>query len=280
MAVLIFSSLVFGGIVLTGFGRPSATALALFSDTYSVPVTDENRALLERYIRGSRSLRMVGVLIATGLLGLVMATTDDSTNATFYLGTGYGLGAVAYELGRRAPGSGAAALSTRRLDDYVNPLINRLLLAIVVVGVAAYSLTLGFEPQPDANASVQVDGFRALGAAAIGGLFVALVAGRRIIRGPQPVISPAIDAAQHAIRTAGLMSLVGLALMTGSILCLGGFQLQQSHAPSWLATVVVAAGAPLGIVGSLVGFFLAIRSLPRFAPFWRELPDVEPAASA
>ncbi|MEM8708525.1 MAG: hypothetical protein AAGE98_18820 [Actinomycetota bacterium] len=277
---MVFVVLIAAVVFITGLFPPSATTLALFSDLYEVPITAENRPMLERYIRGSRICRMVGVLVAAAGLTVVVVTTDGGGNTLFYLGVAYGLGAVAYELFRRAPGPGGANLTRRHLDDYVNPWINRLLLVAIAVGVIVYVLSFVFEPRPDQTPSLEIESYRTISTVALVGLAAAALAARRIVQAPQPVISPAVDAAQHATRTAGLMSLVGLALMAAGVVTAGAVEIGRSDAPTVFGDVVSIVGMSLSIVASFLGFFLTVRSLPRFAPFWRKLPDVEPAGGA
>ncbi|MEM9200009.1 MAG: hypothetical protein AAGC53_00035 [Actinomycetota bacterium] len=280
MGIAFLLLVVFVGILLTGLLRPSETTIALFSEMYEVPVTAESRPIVERYIRGSRSVRMVGVFIGASAMVAVTATTDGSTNATFYLSVGYGLGAVAYELFRRAPGSGGANLARRHLDDYLHPLINRLTYITTAVGVTVYVLHFIVDHEPDPLATIQIVEYRTIGTVALAGLLAAAVAARRIIQAPQPVISPAVDAAQHAIRSAGLMSLIGLSLMAAGIVNVGAVEVGRSDAPALLGDIVSWVGMTLAVVALILGFFLTVRSLPRFAPFWRKRPVIEPAASA
>lgn len=267
-------------VALAGFGRPSDTTLAAFSDTYSVPVDEESRPLLEKYIRGSRSLRMVGVALGLATGSAVLALTDQSVNMTGYGAIGYGLGAVTYESFRRAPGPGGATLARRRLDDYVAPMINRLLYAVTAFGIASWALSFMYAPDPAAASRFELNGYRVAGAVSIGCLVLAALAGRRIIRSPQPVISRSIDAAQHAVRTAGLISLVGLSLMASGVLAFGGVEVVQGDPPLAVTIGLGWLGVPLAVLASMLGFFLTIRSLPRFAPFWRRLPPIEGQAAS
>jgi hypothetical protein len=105
--------------------------------------------------------------------------------------------------------------------------------------------------------------------------------GARIARRPQPAGQPDIDAVHHAIRSASLVSLSGLALM-GSAMVAYFVAVRVSWYGDdlpWPLRRIGGYGAVVSVLGALVGFGLSFRAIPRFAPFWRRLPPVPEAAA-
>lgn len=280
-------AIVLVGVVVTGFLRAGDTAVALFADTYSVPIDDHNRELVERYVTSSRRFRLVGVLCGVGYLVGYAIVSESGTEIVGPLATGYGAGAATFELVRRPPMGGAASLARRRLSDYVSApfVIGLRLAAALTIGVFGLGLLFGGDLGAGETPRLEVFGGRsdaattAIGVVSLGvALLLALLA-RRIVRSPQPVVVASVDAAQHAIRSAGLISLVGLMYWTVTGVGMAGAALAiDTGSPGWLR-VIGWSLLPVVLATSVVGFFLTVRSLPRFAPFWRTppAPDVEAA---
>ena len=95
------------------------------------------------------------------------------------------------------------------------------------------------------------------------------------------VACTAIYAVHHAIRSASLVSLSGLALM-GSAMVAYFVAVRVSWYGDdlpWPLRRIGGYGAVVSSLGALVGFGLSFRAIPRFAPFWHRLPPVPEAAA-
>lgn len=258
--------LVVGTVFLLGFRRPSDRVLAVFSDVYAVPVTAINRQLLEHYIRWSRTGRLTGLLA-----GLAVSVVMPDGSRMLWVIAGYGLGAVVAELTRpHVPGS-AATLRPRRMTDYVG----RELIALLVVSATVVAVGLICGGLGGGRGDVRSDSL-GVAAAAAGYLVLAIVAAGRIVRAPQPVTDRHLDAAEHAVRSSALIALVGLSLLAVGQLGTVAWQMTMNGSLRSIGLVVVWVSGLLALGGAVLTF----RSLPRFAPFWRKLPEIEPAASA
>ena len=266
MLVQVAYGTVFAAVVLTGFRRPSDRVIALFSEVYAVPITPINRRLVEHYVRWSRTGRLLGLV---GGFGVSLVMPED--RQLLWPVVGYGLGAVLAELLRPSVPGSSATLRRRRLTDYVGSEF------VVVLGLNAtlvcVGLVVGLLTRTGPPVSTET-----LGLACASGayLLLATVAARRIISAPQPVAGRDLDATEHAVRSSALIALVGLAYLAVGQLGVVVWQLTLDG--SWrrlgaIVSVVVGLSATAGV-------FMTFRSLPRFAPFWRRLPQIAPAQVA
>lgn len=284
MVFLIVLGAVLVGVVLTGFVRAGDTAVALFADAYSVPIDGHSRDLVERYVTSSRRFRLMGVLGGIGFLVGYAVLNDGGTEIVGPLATGYGVGAATFEAVRRPPKGGVASLARRRLYDYVRRpfVIGLWLTAGAASAVFAMALLFGGDLDAEDAARIEVFGGRSqtettvIGVASLAVTLLLASLARRIVRSPQPVVVASVDAAQHAIRSAGLISLVGLMFWAVTGVGSAGTALAvDPESPGWLRAMGWSL-LPVVLTTSVVGFFLTVRSLPRFAPFWRPLPAPDP----
>lgn len=266
MLVQLAYGTVFAVVVLTGFRRPSDRVLALFSDVYDVPITAVNRRLVEHYVRWSRTGRLLGLLA-----GLALSFVMPEERRFLWPIVGYGLGAVLAELMRPSVPGSAAVLRRRRLTDYVGT--EFVLLLALNTTLVTLGLAVGVLARSGRLVSADTAG---LAAAAVAYLLLAVIVARRIIRAPQPIASREVDATEHAVRSSALIALVGLAYLAVGQLAVVVWQLTMDGSARPVGAIVsLTAG-----LSSTAGLFITFRSLPRFAPFWRRLPDIAPARVA
>ena len=270
--------LIAAAVIATGFRRPRDRVLALFSATYAVPVTTETRSLVEEYVGGSRRFRLTGLTMGIAYAVVDEVRTGTGSDEVYAVALGYGLGAVAYELLRPTPVGGMASLDRRHLRDYVSPGLAWLAVGAVLVAVSLFAVALRLGEAPNQTTDRSESWYLAVGAIVLVAIGVAFATARRIVASPQPLVSTGVDAAQHAIRSSGLITLMGLVLLGCG--WFGGASVTLVNQAGitgrgWFqflgGVTVMFAGGP--------GLFLTFRSLPRFAPFWRDLPDVEPAGA-
>jgi hypothetical protein len=191
-------------------------------------LTPENRPVVARYLRRSRVLRtcgaLAGVLLPTlvELVGhgrlVILGFHSDGSGAPYagpmeaYIG--YLLGALCAEVSfarPRDPARRSASLVPRELDGY---LPRRLLLAQRALGVGAVLgiVVTGLVPYPSSTADPDWSAL-ATGAAVFGAFTIALeMLERWIVRRPQPFTSPALVAADDAIRAQSVHALAGSGL--------------------------------------------------------------------
>jgi hypothetical protein len=268
---------------------PTARHLGLFAKTYELEVTPTNRCLLSSYIMWIRAWRLGGAVVV--FVGLevwqrVGGTTFDWGVAP--LAVGYALGATVGEwLRPRPPATGPrkASLRPRTITEYVRPWV---LVAIGVCSVLAVVCTAIYVaigpigPERYSNSWTPAPlSMVALIGGSLAFTVVILWLGARIARRPQPAGQPDIDAVHHAIRSASLVSLSGLALM-GSAMVAYFVAVRVSWYGDdlpWPLRRIGGYGAVVSVLGALVGFGLSFRAIPRFAPFWRRLPPVPEAAA-
>jgi uncharacterized membrane protein len=213
--------------------------LADWARPRGLQLTPDNRPIVARYLRRARVLRTWGALAGILLPSLVELAVNgrvvvlgfgtDGTSAPYagpmeaYIG--YLLGALAAEVSLARPQDPArrsASLVPRTLEDY---LPHRLLWAQRALGVTAVLgvTALGLVPYPS---SVAEPDWSALagGAAFFGAFAVAVEALERwIVRRPQPFTSPALVAADDAIRAQSVHALAGSGLAFLLLACSGAF---------------------------------------------------------
>jgi hypothetical protein len=273
------------GVVLP----PTARHLGLFAETYELEVTPTNRGLLSSYIMWIRAWRIGGavvVFVGLGVWQRVGGTTFDWGVAP--LAVGYALGATVGEwLRPRPPASGPrkASLRPRTITEYVRPWVLAAIGVCSVFAVVCTAIYASMGPIGPERYSNSWTPAHLTMVALIGGslAFTVLVLwlGARIARRPQPAGQPDIDAVHHAIRSASLVSLSGLALMCSGLVAYFVAVRVSWYGDDlpWPLRRIGGYGAVVSGLGALVGFGLSFRAIPRFAPFWRRLPPVPEAAA-
>ena len=266
---------------------PTDRHLALFSSTYEVPITTANRKPLAMYIWWSRAWRIGGAVLAFVIARIIEAFNDSTDFAgVLVLGVGYAVGATVGEAFRPRPprpDRPQASLDVRSITDYVRPW--------VLIGMAVSTVTLivallrflqldalqGDRDDPswvelDRTAAIVITCLLVLGAG------TTVVLGQFLARRPQRVESNEIAAVEHAIRSSAIVSLTGCGLMLTGV-GTAVFMLRIS----WLSSGTDIALRSLhgwfhaiGLVAMLTGLVLSWKAIPRFAPYWRQLPAVPP----
>lgn len=273
--LLLVVALVVFVLLVGAFVRPDDKQLSLFGDLYSVPLTAGNVEMVRLFIWRSRIFRAVGAIITiVGYLLLAWATGDVPLELSPFgvLAVGYGAGAIVGELTRpRLDDVRSASLERRTVSDYVTPWV---WVPIMVLSLASVLFTALL---PVWGSSIgQFDDVVSVNQVMMtsSGLLVLVLLGaaaaRRAVQSPDPKGEPDRNAARHAIRSAAIGSVLGASLMTASVSFQMSFQSLFSLQGNVLAGVVSVLGALLG----MAGFFLAIRTLPRFGFFRRNLPAV------
>jgi hypothetical protein len=257
---------------------------------HGVALTDESRPLVTRHLRRARVLRtwgaVTGAVLPTAveyaLSGRVVVlgfgTDGDSTPLGFgTIFVGYLIGALVAEISFTRPvahGRRAASLAPRRLTDY---LPRRVVVAQRALAAAGALGVVAFAAVPYAS-SVDPPGVAA--AAVWAAAVLAFAAGleaieRRLVARPQPFATPAMIAADDALRAHSIRAVAGaglaLLLLLGSGVSLA---LQASD---------VAALRIVMVVPAAVCLVLSVLVCPAMGESaWRvQRPDrPSPAASA
>jgi hypothetical protein len=225
-------------VLAWAYARVGDELLAEWARAHGVELTPESRPMVARYLRRARVLRTWGVLAGlllpslvefavSGRVQLLGFGTDGS--AAPYAGPigafiGYLVGALCAEVSLARPVDPerrSASLIPRDLADY---LPRRLLLVQRALGFAAVVgvLALGLVPyDPQSAGDPEWPGL--LTGAAI---FAAFSAGlealeRWLVRRPQPFTSPALVAADDAVRAQSLHSMAGSGLALLLVVCSG-----------------------------------------------------------
>lgn len=252
-------------------GWPSERHLELFGERYEVPVTDANRRILGFAIWWSRLWRFLGTLVAFGTLALAGIWTDVGVHPLLTAGLGYGLGAAMGELTRPRPqvASPRATLTRRGITDYVRPWVCALLGAVTVAALASTVSFLVVLRDTDATERRLLDtsgpATALLGTVAIVVAGVSVMSALALARRPQPADALEREAAQHAIRSASMLSLLGGALLlvgTATVVAATGVVLidgDLAEPVRWAHNLLLA----LGFGGAVTGFFLGVRAIPR-----------------
>ncbi len=272
--------------------RPSDRSVAAFAKTYEVPLTSHNVEQLRRYIQWTRRWRLGGVVAATVLTTTFVIVTSSAGIGWVPLVVGYSVGSLLGELFRpveRVPGaSPAASLEPRRVRHFVVP---GFVVAVVVVFVASLlpavyllvdnpqrSWIDDVDPANQAMSRPQDWFVLVLVMASIGAAALAWIGTRALARAPIPGDTADRMAVRHAIRSAAMMSLIGGTVMISALV---GMKL--GNAASMLdgdaSTVVQWTNGLtmfLCFFGAWWGGLLTLTTIPRFAPFARNLPVIPP----
>ncbi len=236
-----------------------------WADTHELEITDENQALVTWYLRTARLLRTLGALgggvlvpmlarlAFGGELRIVGVGADGmSPGEISYVFLGYLVGALYAEVAlvRRVRSTKrSASLVPRELEDY---LPRRVVNGQRVLGAAAAlaTLVLAAVPFPEGRSSPST-----LGIVAFAGWIAAFAAGlelveRWVIRRPQPFTSPALLAADDAIRAQSVHALAGSGLAVLLLWC-GGVSAALSASDVPLLQWTMWLPAAIGFLGSL-----------------------------
>jgi hypothetical protein len=222
-----------------------------------VELTAENRPIVRRYLRNARVLRTWGGAAGAVLPSLiefawngrvqVLGFGSDGTSAPLAFGAifvGYLVGALWAEVSLARPVTGArrtASLVRRELEGY---LPRRVIVAQRAVAAAGALGALAVTVVPYAASVPKPDRLSLLLAAAVVVVFGAGLEAieRWLVRRPQPFTSPAMVAADDAIRSHSVHTLAGAGL---ALLLLFGcgvaIMLQASDVALLDSTMVVAA---------------------------------------
>jgi hypothetical protein len=271
MGINILASCVVLVVFLPGFWI-GEEAVERWAQSAGLPLTDENRRVVRRYLTWNRRARRAGGLVGFVLSNLYLGIVDHAFAGfpfPFILG-GYLLGAVVAEVVVNRPRrrSGAALLVARRLDDYLPGRVLALQRGLPLVAVLL-PVAFALSPFPDLVPSPNVEphtlaGFAVPAAVAVGTALVIEALQRLIVARRQPIASHNDLAVDDAIRSSSLHVLAGAALamllfaVAVEVASLAAF----AEASAW---PVPLAWVPLA---GLVAVLLAAAVY-----FWLRLPD-------
>jgi hypothetical protein len=247
-------------------------AVERWAQSAGLPLTDDNRRVVRRYLTWSRRARRAGGLAGFILPNLYLGIADHAFAGfpfPFIVG-GYLLGAVVAEVVAnrpRRPG-GAALLVARQLDDYLPGHVLALqrglpLVAVLLPGAFALSPFPDLVPTPNVEPDTLAE-FAVPAAVAVATAVVIEALQRLIVARRQPITSHNDLAVDDAIRSSSLHVLAGAALamllfvVAVEVASLAAF----AEASAW---PVPLAWVPLaGLVAALLAASLY---------FWLRLPD-------
>lgn len=279
----VISLLTLAAIVSFAAVPPTDLHLTRFAQTYEVPITADNRHLLYRYIWWSRMWRIGGAIVALVVLAGVGRLTGHDTGGWFTaLAIGYPIGATIGEIVRPQPPRGAAparaSLERRGVDQYLSPLMIRVLGTVVMItGICTVAVAVVPSPAADTAGYISIAGVEStdtrwlvVGAmtAALGLVAIMGLVARAVTRRPQRPASPAVDAVQHAIRSAAIVSFGGSALAVSSLaaaFALSRLALVADDLPHTVTTPLNLAYL-VAMLMAFIGFGLSLRSIPRCFP--------------
>jgi hypothetical protein len=233
---------------------------------HDVELTPESRPMVRRYLRRARVLRTWGGVAGAVLPSLidyvvngrvqVLGFGTDGETAPLGFGTifvGYLLGALYAEVSTPravARDKRTASLVRRELEHYLSRRLVVAQRALTVVG-ALGTVAIGLVPYGEkvSNPSLPALVLVAAGVLAFGAGVEALE--RWMVRRPQPYTSPALLAADDAIRAQSIRAVAGAALALLLLLCSGlALGLQASDVAALHSIMVVLAAVCL--IASLV----------------------------
>ena len=268
MGINILASCVVLVVFLPGFWI-GEEAVERWAQSAGLPLTDENRRVVRRYLTWNRRARRAGGLAGFILPNLYLGIVDHSFAGfpfPFILG-GYVLGAILAEVVVNRPRrrSGAALLVPRRLDDYLPGyvlILQRALPAVAVLLPGVFALS----PFPDVSPAANVDpstlaGFAVPAAFAVGTAVAIEALQRLIVARPQPITGQDDLAVDDAIRSSSLHVLAGagLAMLLFTVGVEVGVLAVFAEASGWPAPLawIPVAGLVVGLC--LAGLFFWLR---------------------
>jgi hypothetical protein len=271
MGINILASCVLLVVFLPGFWI-GEEAVERWAQSAGLPLTDDNRRVVRRYLTWNRRARRAGGLAGFILSNLYLGIADHAFAGfpfPFIIG-GYLLGAVVAEVvvnRPRRPG-GAALLVARRLDDYLPGHVLALqrglpVVAVLLPGAFALSPFPGLVPSPNVDPHT-LAGFAVPAAFAVGTAIVIEALQRLIVARRQPITSADDLAVDDAIRSSSLHVLAGagLAMLLFTVAVEVGVLAAFAEASAW--------PVPLAWV-PLAGLVVALLAAGVY--FWLRLPD-------
>jgi len=251
--------------------RTSDDQVATFADVYQLDLTPTSVAQLRRLILRSRRFRFVGAVIATAGSALWRGS-PSLWGLLGALAVGFAVGSIADELQRpRMRGSGvvAASLDRRTVRTYAERWVLAATTIVVVVAVNQGWTLQQIEP---ADVAPPDDGWVLRGLAVIiATLAFGAVALRRIVQAPRINEPHELQAVRHAIRMAGVLSVIGaMNVLVGAVALsfATATTLNDNGLATWWQWVnnvsLVAAAA-----GFYTGIMLSIRAFPQPPLFGR-----------
>jgi hypothetical protein len=230
---LILMSPIVGSVAIHGFSLP-ADYMKRWTKAHGIDVTEENRFVVERYLRRGRRIRTTGALAGyvgyTGYAVLINGVREGSVSWVTVTFAGYLLGAAAAEIWAFRPaqrGVRTASLMPRKISDYVPryALIGIRALPVALVALAASWRFIPTRPElahfPGRSDLFRPDpwGIAAWAAFAVVLWLIVETTARRIVRRPQPATSESLVRTDDAIRSTAMHGLMGagLALMLGGL---------------------------------------------------------------
>jgi hypothetical protein len=272
MGINIVMSCVVLVVFLPGFWI-GEEAVERWAQSAGLPLTDDNRRVVRRYLTWNRRARRAGGLAGFVLPNLYSGIVDHSFAAfpfLFIVG-GYLLGAVVAEVAVNRPRrrSGAALLVARRLDDYLPRQVLALQRGLPVVAAVLLPGAFALSPFPDLVPSPNVEpdtlaGFVLPAAVAVGTALVIEALQRLIVARRQPVTSHNDLAVDDAIRSSSLhvVAGAGLAMLLFTVAVEVTTLAAFSKSAAW--------PVPLAWV-PLAGLVVALLAAGVY--FWLRLPD-------
>ncbi len=255
--------------IVSGLVRPSDREVRRFAKIYTVPLTTRNVPTIRSTIQRSRRFRLLGALVAW-LAGLALTLTTEVEPGWTLLLAGYVLGAVVAQLTSPRPPTQKARLERRSVTDYVRPWLVGLA-SLTSLGAVAMTIRRAINGGSGTVYGVELSATSvvavSIGLLAFIGLCAVIV--NQVVDQPAPTVGPDVDAAMHAARSASLMSIFGIIVMTSTATIGAATSVVGTESIEGLSLYALIVSWFLGIVG----FFLSVRSLPRFLPNF-DLPDM------
>jgi hypothetical protein len=247
-------------------------AVERWAQSAGLPLTDDNRRVVRRYLTWNRRARRAGGLAGFVLSSLYLGIADHAF-AGFqfpFIIVGYLLGAIVAEVvvnRPRRPG-GAALLVARRLDDYLPGHVLVLqrglpVVAVLLPGAFALSPFPDLVPTPSIEPDTLAE-FAVPTAVAVGTAVVIEALQRLIVARRQPITSHNDLAVDDAIRSSSLHVLAGAAL--AMLLFTVAVEVAS------LATFAEASAWPVPLAWvPLAGLVVVVLAAAVY--FWLRLPD-------